>query len=124
MGHPTSDCYLVRRNYHNKVLKGEIIQAAEKNPLPIHKSALTCTIVEENPEPIVVHKSGECSTEPSQKEELVYGLIKFRVFRNLFKSLEFGEQAQKEATKAILEVSEKFGEQCCVISKAIRNVDR
>ena len=61
----------------------------------------------------------ECSTESTQKEELIDGLIKSRVFRNLFESLEFEEQAQKEATKAILEVSKKFGEKYCVISKAV-----
>ena len=89
LGHPTSDCHLVRRVYHNKVQKGEIVQAAEKNPLPGHKSVIKCTAVEENPKPIVVHESWECSTESTQKEELVDGLIKSRVFRNLFESLEF-----------------------------------
>lgn len=55
VGHPISDCYLVRRVYHNKVQKEEISQAAEKNSLPSHKSVQTCTAVEENPEPRVVH---------------------------------------------------------------------
>ena len=91
VGHSTSNYYAIRRMYHNKVQKGEIIQAAEKNPLPSHKSVLTCTVIEENPKPIVVQESGECSTESAQKEELVDGLIKSRVFRNLFESLEFGE---------------------------------
>ena len=83
---------------------------------------LTCTAVEENSEPIVVIESMECSKESTQKEGLVDGLAKSRVFRNLFESLEFGKQAQKEATKAILEVFEKFREKCCVISKAIGKV--
>ena len=125
MGNSTLDCYIVRRAYHSKVQKGEIIQAVEKNRLPSHKSILTCTAVEENPEPIVVHESGECSTElTKKKKELVDSLIKSKVFRNLFEYLEFGEQAQKEVTKVILEVYEKFGEQCYVISKAVRKVAR
>ena len=90
--------------------------------MPSHKSVLTCTTIEENPEPIVVQEFEECSTESTQKEELVDGLIKSKVFKNLFESLEFGEKAKKEATKAILEVSEKFGEKCCVISKVVRQV--
>ena len=121
MGHPTSDCYLIRRIYHNKVQKGEIVQAAEKNPLPSHKSVLTCTAIEENPKSIVVHEFGEGPTKLAPKEELVDGLIKSSVQKFVWI---FGEQAQKEATKAILEVSEKFGEKCCVISKAVGKVAR
>ena len=124
VGHSTSDCYAIRRMYHKKVRKGEIIQAAENNPLPSHKSVLTFTVIEENPEPIVVQEFEECSTESTQKEELVDGLIKSRVFKNLFESLEFGEQAQKEATKPILEVSKKYREKCSVISKAVEKMAR
>ena len=75
VGHSTLDCYAIRRMYHSKVQKGEIIQAVEKNPLPSHKSVLTCIAIEENPKPIVVQESEESSTKSTQKEELVDGLI-------------------------------------------------
>ena len=119
IGHSTPGCYSVRRLYYSKVQKREIVQAVEKNPLPSHKLVLTCTAVEENSEPIVVIESMECSKESTQKEGLVDGLAKSRV-----ESLEFGEQAQKEATKAILDVFEKFGEKCCVISEAVGKIAR
>ena len=48
VGHPTPNYYSVRKIYHNKGQRGEIIQAIEKNPLPSHKSILTCTAIEEN----------------------------------------------------------------------------
>ena len=51
VGHPTLNYYTVRKIYHNKVQRGVIIQDAENNPLPSHKSFLTCTTIEENLEP-------------------------------------------------------------------------
>ena len=72
---------------------------------------------------MVVIESGECSKESTQKEDLVDGLAK-GVFRNLFESLKFGEQALKEVAKVILEVFEKFGEKCCVISEAVGKIAR
>ena len=67
IGHSAPDCYSVIRLYHIKVQKGGIVQAAEKNPLPSHKPVLTCTVVEETSEPIVVIESGECSEESNTK---------------------------------------------------------
>ena len=48
IGHSNPDCYSVRRLYHSKVQKGEIVQTTEKNPVPSHKPVLTYTAVEEN----------------------------------------------------------------------------
>lgn len=53
--HPTTDCYTIRRLYHDKVQKGEIIheQEADKNPLPNHekgKPVMICNAFEENPD--------------------------------------------------------------------------
>ena len=86
---------------------------------------LTCSAIEEEEsEPITVMETRECSTGAMQKDDIINGLMKSREFKNLFESLEFEEQARKEATKAILEISERFGERCCVISKAVGRTAR
>ena len=114
INHPTLDWYAIRAMYHNKVQKAEIEQVAKKNLFPSHRSVLTCSVVEES-EPIAVMEIGECSTGTMQREDLIDILMKSRAFKNLFESLEFEEQARKEATKAI------FGNFRTIWRKMLRN---
>ena len=124
VSHPASDCYPIRSMYRSEVQRGEIVQEAKNNPLPNHRQINTCIAVELDPEPIVVEESGYYSESLTQEDELVDSLMKTTMFKNLFKALEFNEHTQKEATTAIVEISTKLGEQCCVIRKAIGNVAR
>ena len=122
--HSTVDRFVIRRIYHEKVQKGEVVQEVEKNPLPNYRQINTCTAVESDPEPITVVETGDSSESPTQEAEVVDSLMKTRVFRNLFESLEFDKQAQMEATTAIVEISKRFGEQCGVISKIVGKMSR
>lgn len=45
-----------------------------------------------------------------QENETIDVIMKSRVFKNLFEALEFGEEAQKEATLAIVDLSKKYKE--------------
>ena len=118
------DCFVLRKIYHEKVRKGEVIQEAEKNPLPNYGQINTCIAAETDPEPIIVEETGDCSEDLTQETEIMDSLMKTKEFKNLFEALEFDKQAQVEATSAIIEISKKFGEQCCVISKAIGKMAR
>ena len=87
--------------------------------MPNYRPINTCTAVESDPEPIIVEETRDYSESLNQEAKMVNSLMKTRVFKNLFEALEFDEQAQKEATTSIAEISKRFGEQCCVISKAV-----
>ena len=55
--HSTVDYFVLRKIYHQKVRKGEVIQEAEKNPLPNYEQINTCTAAEIDPEPIIVEET-------------------------------------------------------------------
>ena len=82
----------------------------------------TCIASEVDPEPIILEETGDCSESLTQESEVIDSLMKTRVFKNLFETLEFDEQAQKEATTAILEISKRFGEQRCAVCRDIGKV--
>ena len=122
--HSTLDCYMIRKIYHSKVQRGEVVQEAEKNPLPNYRQINTCTAAETGPKPIIVEETGDCSESLNQEAEMVAFLMKISVYKNLFEALEFDEQAQKETTTSIVEISKRFEEQCYVISKAVGKMAR
>ena len=43
-----------------------------------------------------------------------------QVFKNLFDTLEFNDEARREATSALFKISQKFGLQCCAINHAVK----
>ena len=83
------DCFVLRQIYHEKVQKGEVIQKAEKNPLPNYEQINTCTAVETDPEPIIVEETRGCSEDLTQETEMMDSHMKTREFKNLFEALEF-----------------------------------
>ena len=123
VNHPTTNCYLIRRIYHNKVQLGDI-EEVEKNPLTNYRKINTCTTIELDLEPIIEEEFRGCSESLTQEAKVVDSLMKTRVFKNLFETLEFDEQAQKEAATTIVEISKRFGEQCCVISRVVGKMAR
>ena len=77
--------------------------------MPNHRQINTCTIVELDPEPIIIEETGDCSEGLSQKAEVMDSLIKTRMFKSLFETLEFDMHAQREAIIAIAEISKSLG---------------
>ena len=99
---------LIKRIYHNKIQRGEIVHALENNLLPNHRQINTCTAIELDPKPIIVEESRDCIENLTKEAEVVDSLMKTKEFKNLFEALEFNEQAQKEALATILEISKRF----------------
>ncbi|PON73821.1 hypothetical protein TorRG33x02_248730 [Trema orientale] len=108
--HSTADCYAVRRVYHSKVNKGEIVktQKADINPFPKHDEkgqVMTCTAVKE----IEPAEKGKAKIDESEGSDVnTEFLIKSKVFKTLFDTLEFSEEARNKAVQAILEVSNEY----------------
>lgn len=51
-------------------------------------------------------------------------LMKFKVFKNLFDTLEFEEKAKEKATQAIMDVSQQYNSQCCLAVHAMGKIVR
>ena len=89
ISHSTVDHFVLRKIYHDKVRKGEVIQEAKKNPLPNCGQINTCTAAEMDPELIIVEETEDWSEDLTQETEMMDSLVKTREFNNLFEALEF-----------------------------------
>ncbi|PON41586.1 hypothetical protein PanWU01x14_288580 [Parasponia andersonii] len=53
---------------------------------------------------------------------MMENLMKSRAFKNLFDTLEFGDEARKKATHTIFKISQRFGPQCCSINYVVGRI--
>ncbi|KAJ1410175.1 Nucleic acid-binding, OB-fold [Sesbania bispinosa] len=108
--HNTTDCWTKRKVFHKQVKLGKVLlpeaeqgEELHKRPLPNH-SVNTIT-----PSSSTIRVE-EIEEERYDEEKVVAtGLAKTRGFRMLFGQLGMGEDAQREAAKAIIHIARKWG---------------
>lgn len=111
IGHPTIECYSVRKIYYDKVASGEIgISSVLTKPLPAHdKGKEACNMIRGFERVI---EEFQAIAQPRNKEEVdprrqVKALMNSLKFKRFYVQLRLSEQTRIETTKAIMDILEK-----------------
>lgn len=110
INHPTKECRKLRRIFKERFNNGEIIldqSSVEQTPFPQHQNegaVMTCVFEEMSPTPLSGGTDGD-----EIFVNLAEPLLRTKLFKEFFDSLDFGESAQWEATNYLLSVAQRHG---------------
>ena len=125
INHSTKDCRTLRQIFQDRLKKGEIIvepNTVEQAPFPQHRNdGAVMACIEDSELPI---SENVPSGQLESNNGLIEPLLRTKLFREFFNTLEFEEEARKEAITHMLQVAEKYGPTCCIVSHPIRRLSR
>ena len=137
VGHPTKDCFTLKRIFNERVRNGELIiedNDVRNNPLPAHNNQRgAVNVVTHDPATIEASEappaeSSKAKGKTVEKEQdectpVVTALMKTSNFRNFFDLLGFDENARLAATVALTQISDgQYAE--CNVAQPVKRMAR